>query len=129
MVQEIFHEEVVSENPYLGRLLIPLDGESTKLYENGSLEIVVKNTGSKILGIESVLVSNISEIPESKSFSVLGGESLFIAPGDIRRVSVDVSDVDRNEKFNIVISAINQKGNTAASDVGIINPIIETGLS
>jgi hypothetical protein len=118
----LVNEEMTRVNPDINRRLIPTDFNYSFIYENGTAQLTVKNTGNKIIGLETLYVRGVST-----PYSIVNGglEDLLLDSGEERKISFDVPGVVRNEQINITITASGQGGSTVASDMGFMVPIVE----
>ena len=122
----LVNEEMTRINPDVNRRLIPIDFNYSFIYENGTAQLTVKNTGTQIIGLETLYVRGVST-----PYSIVNGglKDLRLDSGEERKISFDVPSVVRNEQINITITASGQVsgqgGSTVASDMGFMVPIFE----
>jgi dolichyl-diphosphooligosaccharide--protein glycosyltransferase len=115
----IVTEEELKVSGDMNRRLIPIDYDKTSFYENGSLQITVQNTGDTLLGLQSLLIN--SEVTE---FDLVSG-SKFLDVGETAKINATIAEIDRNEIFEIAVTAIGLTGTRVASDAGYVIPVVK----
>ncbi|MHA1821790.1 MAG: STT3 domain-containing protein [Promethearchaeota archaeon] len=117
----IASEENMRPNPDLTRKIIPVDLSQTYADSDGNINITVKNTGSKIVGLQSV---SINDLPYS--FTPVHSK-YFLNPGESEILSVNYTKpITPNEQLNLVVTATGQEGDTSASDNAVLVPVNTT---
>ena len=120
----ISQERVVSEELKLFNLqyksYIPIDLNSACAYDNGSIFLKVKNTGSKLIGLDSVYVEG-----ESKSFVSLDGDYL-LSKNEIKIIKINYPDAENNDPVEVIVAASGLDGYIAATDAGDMTPISDS---
>jgi len=110
--------EIGEANPNTIRKLLPYNG-NTFLYENGTIEITVQNTGNQDLLMQSLLVDS----KPTDFISIVG--DYFLDPGEIERYSAQLTGVQRNKDVKITLIASNQAGFDVASDTACVTPLYD----
>lgn len=89
---------------------------NTVLYSNGTLEVLVKNTGNGSLSVSDLYVNEISY-----DYEFIGGASGYIKQGESRKLRATIPGVEAGEVYEISIIGIGQNilGNNeqVASDI------------
>jgi len=106
---------------------VPIDLEKTfaYTYENGTthVNLMVKNTGDIILGLDSIYLSS-----SSSWTSILGFTPFNLIPGQERSLTITASDyltgIEVNDEIGIIVTT-NFDGTTKASDIGYIHTIVD----
>ncbi|MHA1507221.1 MAG: STT3 domain-containing protein [Promethearchaeota archaeon] len=106
---------------------VPINLEKTfaYTYENGTthVNLMVKNTGDIILGLDSIYLSS-----SSSWTSILGFTPFNLIPGQERSLTITASDyltgIEVNDEIGIIVTA-NFDGTTKASDIGYIHTIVD----
>ena len=107
---------------------VPINLEKTYAYtyENGTTQVnlMVKNTGDIIIGLDSIYLASSS----SSWTSILSFTPFNLIPGQERSLTITASDyltsIEVNDEIGIIVTA-NFDGNTKASDIGYIHTIID----
>jgi dolichyl-diphosphooligosaccharide--protein glycosyltransferase len=112
--------EIGELNPDTLRNLLPYNSQ-TRLYENGTMEISVKNTGQNNLLMQSILINN-----NPVDFTVVTG-NYFLSPNEVEKYTAQITSVIRNKEVKITTVAINQGGFDVASDTAYVIPLYQGG--
>ncbi len=99
------------------RTQIPIDLNSACAYDNGSIFIEVKNTGNKLIGLDSVYIDGVS-----KDFISVDDDYL-LSKDEIKDLIIDYPDIENNEEIELIVAASGLDGYIAATDVGYLYPI------
>lgn len=113
----VVNEELINSTQNPVRKLIPINYDSSVLYNNGSLTMTVENTGSKILGLQTLSINgqSIAFTPQNDQY--------FLNPGQETKIFANVTGIETNNQYTATITATGQSGQTVASDTGVLIPI------
>ncbi|MCP4762161.1 MAG: hypothetical protein GY870_10295, partial [archaeon] len=111
-------EEILKQNPDFTRRYIDITDENTFIYENGSMQITLNNTGSETLSLKSLFVGDDSDVSLTP-FSVEDNDS-WLSAGETVKIYTNISNVQRNEPIKIITTA--EKGSKIASDTAWLIP-------
>lgn len=114
------NREIMEEGDLFGsnyRSQVPLNLTNACVYDNGSIFIKVKNTGSKLIGIDSVYING-----EPKSFTSLDGDYI-LSKNEVKDVKVNYPDVENNKLIQLIVAGSGLDGYIAATDAGYMVPI------
>ncbi len=106
---------------------VPINLEKTfaYTYANGTTQVnlMVKNTGDIILGLDSIYLSS-----SSSWTSILSFVPFNLNPGQERSLTITASDyltgIEVNDEVGIIVTA-NFDGTTKASDIGFVHTIVD----
>ena len=102
------------------RTQIPIDLNSACAYDNGSIFIKVKNTGTKVIGLDSVYIDGVS-----KDFVSVDDDNL-LSIDEIKDLIIDYPDIENNKEIEIIIATSGLDGYIVATDVGYLYPISDS---
>ncbi|MFX0099366.1 MAG: STT3 domain-containing protein [Candidatus Hodarchaeota archaeon] len=101
------------------RSFIPVDLQKNYASTNGSIKFEIQNTGSSLLGIDTLTING----------SLFSGwsvnDSHFFGPGETRTISVSKSSLQLEAVQDIKIQAIDEYGSPVAADRGLIKTIYD----
>ncbi|MHA1339127.1 MAG: STT3 domain-containing protein [Promethearchaeota archaeon] len=114
-------ELVLSENlrDFTRKLIYP-DKNKTILYDNGTLIMQIKNTGTKIIGLEGISVND--EMFDWSDWDTINGDKI-LDPNEENTIIAQLPSVSPNEQYEIVVNATGQDGFSSASDVCTLIPV------
>ncbi len=106
---------------------LPINLEKTfaYTYDNGTthVNLMVKNTGDIILGLDSIYLTT-----SSSWTSILDFVPFNLIPGQEKSLTITASDyltgIEVNDELGIIVTA-NFDGNTKASDIGFVHTIVD----
>jgi len=106
---------------------VPINLEKTfaYTYDNGTthVNLMVKNTGDIILGLDSIYLTS-----SSSWTSILDFVPFNLIPGQEKSLTITASDyltgIEVNDEIGIIVTA-NFDGNTKASDIGFVHTIVD----
>ena len=127
---------------YRTHIPMDFDDSGTYVYYNGSMRIRIKNTGSGVLGLDSVYIGEANSVKYGNIYNLTASNyigidkwdtldrSLVLQPGEENTIIVYDPDLDLTVNEELVISVTAVSGEdllaTAASDIGIINVLNDT---
>jgi hypothetical protein len=93
--------------------------EDTILYENGTLELTVKNNGANILYVDKVFADGIAV-----DFTT-SNNNYELDPGETQKYTAQLYGISRNTPVKIKTTAIGPDGYDSASDSGYLIPVYD----
>lgn len=96
---------------------IPIDLNSACAYDNGSIFIKVKNTGNKLVGLDSVYVNGISAVFNSTD------DDYLLSKDEVKDLIIDYPTIQNNEELEVIVAVSGLDGHIAATDAGILYSI------
>jgi len=121
--------QIATQTDFRNHIPINLEKTHAYTYDNGTtlLNLVVKNTGERILGLDSINLTSASSWIELKS-----GVDFFLpnlGSGVESRLTITASDyltgLEVNDEIGIIVSAIKDGSITIASDIGFVHTIVD----
>ena len=115
--------DITTQTDFRKHIPINLEKTYAYTYDNGTthVNIMVKNTGDIILGLDSIYLTS-----SSSWTSILGFDPFNLNPGEERSLTITASDyltgIEVNDEIGIIVTA-NFDGNTKASDIGFVHTI------
>ncbi len=116
---------IAIQTDFRNHLPINLEKTFAYTYDNGTTQvnIMVKNTGDIILGLDSIYLST-----SSSWTSILDFVPFNLIPGQERSLTITASDyltgIEVNDEIGIIVTA-NFDGDTKASDIGFVHTIAD----
>ncbi|MHA1793580.1 MAG: STT3 domain-containing protein [Promethearchaeota archaeon] len=100
------------------REFMPVDFSKSVAYTNGTIKLVVQNTGNETLGLDEVRINGTT----FNGWNVIDG-SYFFDPGETRTILINKGSLALDALQDISIYAIDKKGEVVAGDHGKIKTI------
>ena len=116
---------IATQTDFRNHVPINLEKTFAYTYDNGTthVNLMVKNTGDIILGLDSIYLST-----SSSWTSILNFGAFNLNPGQERSLTITASDyltgIEVNDEIGIIVTA-NFDGDTKASDIGFVHTIID----
>ncbi len=134
---------VNSKNTYKYHIPIDYNNIDTYAYTDGNIKIHVKNSGSKVLGLDSVYVAKADSVRNGNTFDLTIANALdpenidtinhnlILNPNDENTIVIEPSDIQSilpdinlNEELIIAVAAKGYElDNPVASDIGVFHAI------
>lgn len=117
--------QITTQTDFRKHIPINLEKTYAYTYDNGTthVNLMVKNTGGIILGLDSIYLTS-----SSTWTSVLDFDPFNLMPGQEKSLTITASDyltgIEVNDEIGIIVTA-NFDGTTKASDIGFVHTIAD----
>ena len=116
---------IATQTDFRNHVPINLEKTFAYTYDNGTthVNLMIKNTGDIILGLDSIYLST-----SSSWTSILNFGAFNLNSGEERSLTITASDyltgIEVNDEIGIIVTA-NFDGTTKASDIGFVHTIVD----
>ncbi|MFX1258002.1 MAG: STT3 domain-containing protein [Promethearchaeota archaeon] len=120
-----------SNSTYRNHIPIDLSDTGTHIYDNGTINIKVKNYGETILNVNNIYVAKADDVRYGNVFNlttayIKGDKNKYpqLDPDEETTVNIDIPDLDIDINDEIVVGITASFGGaTATSDIGLLHAI------